>query len=159
MTNEQAIGARGAKSLRSRDGNARARDQAKEAAAFYVSIFKNSTITSDGDMVIAFDLDGQEFLALNGSPQFDFTPAVSLYITCDTQAEVDDLWAKLTDGGEPGRCGWLKDRFGLSWQVIPIALGEMLQDEDDAKSERVMQAMFQMGKIEIDKLKVAYDGA
>ncbi|HEV3086336.1 MAG TPA: VOC family protein [Candidatus Elarobacter sp.] len=134
-------------------------DQAKEAATFYVSLFKNSKITSDGDMVVAFELDGQEFLALNGGPQFDFTPAVSLYITCETQAEVDDLWTKLTDGGEPGRCGWLKDRFGLSWQVIPTALSDMLQDEDDAKSERVMQAMFQMSKIEIDKLKAAYDHA
>lgn len=134
-------------------------DRAKEAASFYVSLFENSKITNDGDMVIAFELDGRDFLALNGGPQYAFTPAVSLYISCDTQAEVDNLWAKLTDGGEPGRCGWLKDRFGLSWQVIPTALVDMLQDEDDAKSERVMQAMFQMSKIEIDKLKAAYEGA
>jgi predicted 3-demethylubiquinone-9 3-methyltransferase (glyoxalase superfamily) len=105
-----------------------------------------------------FHLEGQQFMALNGGPQFKFTEAISLFVTCDTQAEVDDLWQKLTaGGGAPSQCGWLKDRFGLSWQIIPSALLEMLADTDAEKSQRVMRAMLQMSKIDIDRLQQAYD--
>jgi predicted 3-demethylubiquinone-9 3-methyltransferase (glyoxalase superfamily) len=135
------------------DGNA------EEAATFYVSIFKNSRIRSVSPMLVTFDLEGQQLMALNGGPMFTFTEAVSLYVACETQSEVDEFWAKLTKGGEPGRCGWLKDRFGLSWQIIPNALGEMLNDDDEEKSERVMQAMFKMSKLEIHKLEEAYNRA
>ncbi len=109
-------------------------------------------------MSATFHLDGQKFIALNGGPQFKFTEAISFFIDCRTQDEVDELWEKLSAGGEPGRCGWLKDKFGVSWQIIPSILGEMLQDEDDAKSDRVMQAMLQMGKIDIAGLTRAYEG-
>ena len=138
------------------DGNA------EEAMNFYVSIFKNSKIVNlsrNGDAVFSgtFQLEGQEFMALNGGPMFKFTEAISLFVSCKTQDEVDDLWEKLSAGGEESRCGWLKDKFGLSWQIIPTALGEMLGDPDPEKSQRVMQAMLQMGKIEIQKLKDARD--
>jgi predicted 3-demethylubiquinone-9 3-methyltransferase (glyoxalase superfamily) len=145
--------------------------KAEEAANFYVSLFKNSKITNvsrygeegpgpaGSAMVVAFELEGQEFLALNGGPHFNFTPAISFLINCETQAEVDSLWDKLSEGGEPGQCGWLKDKYGLSWQVIPTALGDMLSDEDDEKSGRVMKAMLQMEKIDLDKLRRAYEHA
>ena len=109
-------------------------------------------------MSSTFHLDGQRFIALNGGPQFKFTEAISFFVDCKTQEEVDELWDKLSAGGEPGRCGWLKDKFGVSWQIIPSILGEMLQDEDDSKSGRVMQAMLQMGKIDINALTRAYEG-
>ena len=147
-------------------------DQAEEAMNFYVSIFKNSKIGSVsryGDagpgpkgkvMSATFTLEGQEFMALNGGPQYTFTPAISLFVNCETQAEVDELWEKLSaDGGKPGRCGWLQDRFGLSWQIIPSVLPEMLRDEDRERANRVMQAMLQMGKIDIAKLREAYEAA
>jgi predicted 3-demethylubiquinone-9 3-methyltransferase (glyoxalase superfamily) len=136
--------------------------KAEEAMNFYVSIFKNSkieSVTRSGGTVVSgtFQLDGQEFHALNGGPQFTFTPAISLFVNCETQQEVDELWEKLSEGGEKSRCGWLKDKFGLSWQVIPSLLGKMLRDKDAEKSKRVMKAMLQMDKIDIKKLKQAYD--
>ena len=108
-------------------------------------------------MVVSFQLEGGEFLALNGGPLFKFTEALSLSVNCETQEEVDELWEKLSEGGEKGRCGWLKDRYGLSWQINPRVLGEMLSDEDAGKSKRVMEAMLQMDKIDIGKLKQAYE--
>lgn len=139
------------------DGNA------EEAMNFYTSIFKNSKIESisrNGEAVMSgtFKLDGQQFMALNGGPHFKFTEAISLFVNCETQQEVDELWERLSEGGKESRCGWLKDKFGLSWQIIPTALGEMLQDKDAEKSERVMKAMFKMNKIDIGMLKQAYDG-
>jgi predicted 3-demethylubiquinone-9 3-methyltransferase (glyoxalase superfamily) len=147
--------------------------QAEEAAAFYVSIFKNSRITGiaryDDEgakasgrpkgsvMTVAFELDGQEFTALNGGPLFPFTEAISLVVKCETQDEVDDFWAKLSAGGQEVQCGWLKDRFGVSWQVVPTVLSEMLQDRDPQKSKRVMAAMLKMKKISIEGLKHAYE--
>jgi len=142
-------------------------DQAEEAMNFYTSIFKNSKIGSvsrygeggpgpQGSVMTAtFQLDGQEFMALNGGPEFPFTEAISLFVNCETQAEVDELWAKLSEGGEKGRCGWLKDKYGLSWQIVPSALGELLNAKDAEKSQRVMQAMLQMDKIDIAGLKRA----
>lgn len=138
--------------------------QAEEATNFYVSIFKNSEVLSinrmgDGKVLTtSFRLEDQEFMTLNGGPEYKFTEAISMSIDCKSQEEVDELWEKLTDGGEPGPCGWLKDKYGLSWQVVPSALVEMLQDEDRERANRVMQAMLQMGKIEIAKLQEAYDG-
>ena len=137
--------------------------QAEEAMNFYVSIFKNAKagrINSSGGKVmsVTFELEGQRFMALNGGPTFHFTPAISLFVDCQTQEEVDDLWRKLCDGGTPGRCGWLTDKFGLSWQIIPKGLGEMLSDPDPARSQRVMKAMLQMDKIDIGGLKRAYAG-
>lgn len=132
--------------------------QAAEAAKFYTSIFKNSRMESASDMSAVFYLEGQRFMALNGGPQFKFTEAISFFVSCETQAEVDELWEKLSAGGTTQRCGWLKDKFGVSWQVIPSVLGHMLQDEDEAKSARVMQAMLQMSKIDITGLKRAYEG-
>ena len=108
-------------------------------------------------MSTIFQLDGQEFFALNGGPHFTFTPAISFFVNCETQEEVDELWEKLSEGGEKQRCGWLKDKYGLSWQVIPAALGKMLQDKDTRKSRSVMKAMLQMDKIDIEGLKQAYD--
>ncbi len=140
-------------------------DNAEEAMNFYVSIFKNSkvgTVTRYGDagpgptgqvMSITFVLEGQQFMALNGGPLFSFTPAISLYVSCETQEEVDELWEKLSAGGSKDRCGWLTDRFGLSWQIIPTALGRLLTDKDAGKSQRVMQAMLKMDKIEIAALQ------
>jgi predicted 3-demethylubiquinone-9 3-methyltransferase (glyoxalase superfamily) len=143
--------------------------KAEEAMNFYVSIFKNSkvvSVTRYGDagpgpkgsvMSATFQLEGQQFYALNGGPQFTFTPAISLFVNCETQKEVDKLWEKLSEGGRKDRCGWLQDKYGLSWQIIPTALGKMLQDKDRAKANRVMQAMLQMDKIDIKRLKQAYD--
>ncbi len=138
--------------------------QAEEAMNFYLSIFKNSKIVSvsrsgpEGKMTgCTFQLDGQEFIALNGGPHFKFTPAISLFVNCETQQEVDELWEKLSGGGEKGRCGWLKDKFGLSWQIIPSVLGKMLHDKDAEKAKRVMQAMMQMSRIDIQGLQQAYD--
>jgi predicted 3-demethylubiquinone-9 3-methyltransferase (glyoxalase superfamily) len=142
--------------------------QAEEAAHFYVSIFKHAKIVSmthygeagpgpkGSVMTVVFVLDGQEFIALNGGPQFRFTEAISFSVDCKTQEEVDELWEKLSDGGEKGPCGWLKDKYGLSWQIIPTLLVEMLNDPDPAKSQRVMEAMLQMKKIDIGGLQKAY---
>ncbi|MBE3074105.1 MAG: VOC family protein [Actinobacteria bacterium] len=146
-------------------------DQAEEAAEFYVSLFKNSAITgvsrygegapapAGTAMSVTFVLDGLEFQALNGGPEFSFTEAISLFVTAETQDEIDHLWGKLTSGGEPGQCGWLKDRYGLSWQIVPPVLGELLGDRDADRSSRVMQAMLGMGKIDIAALRAAYDAA
>lgn len=143
--------------------------QAEEAANLYVSIFKNSKILSasrygEGGpgpkgsvMTITFELDGQKFIALNGGPHFKFTEAVSFSVDCKTQEEVDEYWTKLSEGGQEGPCGWLKDKYGLSWQIVPTALGELLSDPDPQKSKRVMAAMMQMKKIDISGLKRAYD--
>lgn len=144
-------------------------DQAEEAVNFYVSIFKNSKIvnvTRFGEagpgpkgavMSATFQLEGQQFIALNGGPMFTFTPAISLFVNCESQQEVDLLWEKLSEGGKKERCGWLKDKYGLSWQIIPTALGEMMNDKDPEKSKRVMQAMMQMDKLDIKTLKEAYN--
>jgi predicted 3-demethylubiquinone-9 3-methyltransferase (glyoxalase superfamily) len=145
-------------------------NNAEEAANFYCSIFKDSKVLAvsrypEGTpgpagsvMVVNFQLDGQEFLALNGGPIFKFTEAISLVVTCETQEEVDYYWTKLlAGGGKESQCGWLKDKFGLSWQIVPSALGEMLQDKDAEKSKRVMQAMLQMNKIDIKTLRQAYE--
>src|SRR6266567_4657556 len=143
--------------------------KAEEAMNFYVSVFKNSRVGSvsrygEGGpgpkgtvMSATFQLEGQEFFALNGGPQFTFTPAMSFFVNCETQQEVDELWEKLSEGGKKERCGWLKDKFGLSWQIIPSVLGRLLNDKDGQKSKRVMQAMMQMDKIEINGLQQAYD--
>jgi predicted 3-demethylubiquinone-9 3-methyltransferase (glyoxalase superfamily) len=143
--------------------------QAEEAAEFYVSIFKHSKIASvsrygeagpgpaGSVMTVEFELDGQRFIALNGGPQFKFTEAISFSIACETQSEVDDYWKKLSAGGEEGPCGWLKDKYGLSWQVNPTILGKMLGDKDRTKANRVMQAMLKMKKIDIKGLQLAYD--
>jgi predicted 3-demethylubiquinone-9 3-methyltransferase (glyoxalase superfamily) len=145
-------------------------NNAEEAVNLYVSIFKNSKVlgmSRYGDagpgpkgmlMTARFQLDGQEFVALNGGPQFKFTEAVSFLVNCQTQQEVDEYWEKLSAGGSEGQCGWLKDRFGLSWQIVPTVLGQMLQDEDPAKARRVMQAMLQMTRMDIARLQQAYDG-
>jgi predicted 3-demethylubiquinone-9 3-methyltransferase (glyoxalase superfamily) len=145
-------------------------DNAEEAVNFYVSVFPNSKILNvsrygeagpgeDGAVLTAsFELGGQEFMALNGGPVFSFTPAISFFVNCETQQEVDDLWDKLLEGGEPQQCGWLKDKFGVSWQIIPSLLGELLQDDDDEKSQRVMEAMLKMIKIDTAALQRAYDG-
>ena len=135
---------------------------AEEATDFYVGVFKNSKLLSamgpKGKAIsTTFQLEGQEFIALNGGPQFSFTPAISLFVSCETQAEVDELWVKLTAGGSEEPCGWLKDRYGLSWQIIPTILGRLLQDKDREKANRVMQAMLQMKKIDIKRLQQAYD--
>jgi predicted 3-demethylubiquinone-9 3-methyltransferase (glyoxalase superfamily) len=136
----------------------------EEAMNFYISIFKNAKVLStmpgpDGTLMGAsFQLEGQEFKALNGGPQYEFTEAISLFVNCETQAEVDELWNKLTAGGAESQCGWLKDKFGLSWQIIPSALGRLLGDKDRAKAGRAMQAMLQMRKIDIAKLQQAFDG-
>jgi predicted 3-demethylubiquinone-9 3-methyltransferase (glyoxalase superfamily) len=132
--------------------------KAREAAQFYTSIFKNSKIESVSPMSATFRLEGMEFIALNGGPQFKFTEAISFFVSCETQEEIDYFWEKLSAGGEKSRCGWLKDRFGVSWQIVPPLLGEMLNDDDGEKSKRVMQAMLQMSKLDIEGLKAAYDG-
>lgn len=141
----------------------------EEAMNFYVSIFKNSRIlgvTRCGEkgpgpkgtvMSATFELDGQAFMALNGGPMFTFSPAISFFVNCDTQEEVDNLWDKLSDGGEKQRCGWLRDKFGVSWQIVPAVLGELLNDADAGKASRVMQAMLQMTKLDIAGLQQAYD--
>ncbi len=144
--------------------------KAEEAAKFYTSIFKNSKIVNivrygeagpgpEGSvMSVTFQLEGQEFYALNGNPQFKFTEALSLFVNCDTQEEVDQLWEKLKEGGMELGPGWVKDKFGLAWQIIPTVLGKYLSDPDPEKSQRVMQAMMQMNKLDIEKLKQAYEG-
>ncbi len=144
--------------------------QAEEAMTFYVSIFKNSRtgkVVRYGDagpgpkgsvMTATFELEGQQFTALNGGPHFKFNEAISLVVDCDSQEEVDELWEKLSADGQPGQCGWLKDKFGLSWQIVPTVLVELLSDPDPEKSQRVMAAMLQMTKIEIAKLKQAMRG-
>jgi predicted 3-demethylubiquinone-9 3-methyltransferase (glyoxalase superfamily) len=109
-------------------------------------------------MLAIFELEGQQFMALNGGPEFKFDEAVSLYVDCRNQAEVDELWAKLSAGGEPGVCGWLKDRYGLSWQIVPAALMQFLSDPDPQKTQRTMKAMLQMKKIDVEGLRKAYDG-
>jgi predicted 3-demethylubiquinone-9 3-methyltransferase (glyoxalase superfamily) len=143
-------------------------NNAEEAINFYTSVFKNSTIKSvnrygkagpgpEGSVMSAtFEIEGQEFYALNGGPHYKFTPAISLFVNCDSQAEVDELWEKLSEGGKKDRCGWLTDKFGLSWQVIPTRLGELLYSDNRKKSENVMKAMMQMDKIDIARLEEAY---
>jgi predicted 3-demethylubiquinone-9 3-methyltransferase (glyoxalase superfamily) len=145
--------------------------RAEEAMNFYTSIFKNSkcvSVSRHGDagpgpkgsvMTATFQLEGQEFVALNGGPHFTFTPAISFFVHCETQEEVDEFWEKLSEGGKTNQCGWLQDKFGVSWQIIPTALVKMLGDKDPVKSKRVMQAMLQMTKIDIQGLKKAYEGA
>jgi predicted 3-demethylubiquinone-9 3-methyltransferase (glyoxalase superfamily) len=144
--------------------------KAEEAANFYVSLFKNSRITSVNRygeagpgpkgtvMAVTFELEGQKFMALNGGPQFKFTPAISFFVNCDTQQEVDYLWEKLSQGGKPNRCGWLDDKFGVTWQIIPTALMKLMSDPDPQKSKRVMQAMLQMDKIDVKRLEQAHRG-
>ena len=138
--------------------------QAEEAMNYYLSIFKNSKVLSvnraDGKVLtVSFELEGQKFMALNGGPPFKFTEAISLFVNCETQQEVDELWEKLSQGGEKGRCGWLKDRFGLWWQIIPSALGKLMNDPNPKKSRAVFQAMMKMNKIVIKDLERAYAGA
>jgi predicted 3-demethylubiquinone-9 3-methyltransferase (glyoxalase superfamily) len=143
-------------------------DRAEEAVDLYTSVFPNSKIVSttrygkagpgaEGSLMTAnFELEGQEFVALNGGPSFTFSQGISLLVSCETQEEVDELWEKLSEGGKKGPCGWLTDRFGVSWQIVPRVLGEMLSDEDPEKAQRVMQAMLQMTKIDIEGLRKAY---
>ena len=144
-------------------------NQTEEAVNLYVSVFKNSRIVNlsrsgdgtpgqKGTVVSAtFVLEGQEFMAFNGGPHFTFSEGISLFVSCETQAEVDELWEKLSAGGEMGQCGWLKDKFGVSWQIIPTALGQLMGDKDPKKAQRVMQAMLQMKKIDIAGLRRAYE--
>jgi len=145
-------------------------NDAEEAANYYTSIFKNSKIldvSRYGDvgpgpkgsvMIVKFQLAGQEFVALNGGPQFKFTEAISLMVNCDNQQEIDELWRKLTTGGQESQCGWLKDKFGLSWQIVPTELGKLMSAKDPAKANRVMQALLQMKKLDIAKLQQAAEG-
>ncbi|HUI64301.1 MAG TPA: VOC family protein [Bacteroidota bacterium] len=145
-------------------------DKAEEAANFYVSIFKNSKITGltrygegaagpkGSVMSVTFELDGRQYYALNGGPVFKFTEAFSLFVNCEDQKEVDDLWEKLSAGGAKSRCGWLKDKYGLSWQIVPTVLLKFLGDKDPAKSKRVMEAMLKMDKLDTDTLVKAYEG-
>lgn len=142
---------------------------AEEAMKFYTSIFKDSkikNISRYGEagpgpkgtvMVGTFQLEGQEFMALNGGPQFTFSPAISFLVNCETQQEVDELWDELSEGGRKDQCGWLKDKYGVSWQIVPTVLGELMRDKDAEKSKRVMKAMLQMTKLDIEGLKKAYD--
>lgn len=143
--------------------------RAEEAAEFYVSILPNSRILEvsregePGDAVpgrvtsVTFELDGQRLIAFNGGFDFPFTPAVSLFVDCETQAEVDERWERLSAGGQPGQCGWLTDRFGLSWQIVPTILGRLLRDPDPVRAQRVTAAMLQMTKLDIAALQAAYD--
>jgi predicted 3-demethylubiquinone-9 3-methyltransferase (glyoxalase superfamily) len=148
-------------------------DQAEEAVHFYTSIFKNSKTVETARygkegadasgrpegtvMSVSFQLEGQDFMALNGGPVFAFSPAISFFVSCETQAEVDELWEKLSEGGEVEQCGWLKDKYGVSWQIVPSILGELLRDKDARKSQNVMQAMLQMKKLDLEILKQAYN--
>jgi predicted 3-demethylubiquinone-9 3-methyltransferase (glyoxalase superfamily) len=144
-------------------------DRAEEAVDFYTSVFDDSKLLSTSRygeagpgpagsvMTATFELAGQEFVALNGGPSFGFSQGISLLVDCETQEEVDEYWEKLSEGGEKGPCGWLTDKFGVSWQIVPRALGELLSDEDPAKAQRVMKAMLQMSKIEIAGLREAYE--
>jgi predicted 3-demethylubiquinone-9 3-methyltransferase (glyoxalase superfamily) len=145
-------------------------DRAEEAVAFYTSIFDNSRILSTthygaagpGEpgsvMTVNFELEGQEYVALNGGPSFSFSTGISLVVTCESQEEVDRFWERLSEGGEKGPCGWLTDKFGVPWQIVPRVLSELLSDEDQKRAQRVMAAMLQMGKIEIEGLRRAYEG-
>jgi predicted 3-demethylubiquinone-9 3-methyltransferase (glyoxalase superfamily) len=139
--------------------------QAEEAMNFYASIFKHSKVIATNRvqgrvMSVQFELEGQKFMALNAGPMFKFTEAISFFVGCETQQEIDEYWSKLlADGGSASRCGWLKDKFGLSWQIVPNALGRMLSDKDAAKSKRVMDALLQMEKLDLKGLQQAYDGA
>ncbi len=138
-------------------------DNLSEAIDFYTSVFPNSKveqISKNGEKVVsaAFQLEGQDFLALDGGPHFTFSPAVSFFVNCETQEEIDDFWEKLSQGGETQRCGWLKDKFGLSWQIIPSVLGKFLQNADREKANRAMQAMLSMNKLDIKTLQEAFDG-
>jgi predicted 3-demethylubiquinone-9 3-methyltransferase (glyoxalase superfamily) len=145
--------------------------QAEDAANFYTSVFKNSRIVKISHygeagpreaglvMTVEFDLDGQEYVALNGGPEFTFNEALSLQINCESQDEVDYFWERLGEGGEFGPCGWLKDRYGVSWQVVPTVLNELVSDPDQAKGQRVMAAMLQMGKIDVAALRAAAEQA
>jgi predicted 3-demethylubiquinone-9 3-methyltransferase (glyoxalase superfamily) len=146
-------------------------DQAEEAVAFYMSLFddsritttlrypENSTIGTPGSvMSLGFELAGQDFMALNGGPEFRFTPAISMYVHCDDQAEIDRLWTALLDGGEPQQCGWITDRFGVTWQIVPDILEKLLTDEDQAKVQRVTEAFLKMEKFDIAELEAAYAG-
>jgi predicted 3-demethylubiquinone-9 3-methyltransferase (glyoxalase superfamily) len=144
--------------------------KAEEAARFYVSLFPNSKIDDIGHygdeglaeegsvMTVSFQLNGQEFMALNGGPEYSFTPAVSFMVSCETQAEVDHFWDKLVEGGKPVQCGWLTDKYGLSWQIVPTILGKLMSDPDREKAGRVTKAMLQMVKLDVDALQRAYDG-
>ncbi|MRR57437.1 MAG: VOC family protein [Deltaproteobacteria bacterium] len=148
-------------------------DQAEAAVSFYISVFRDSRIVNvtrygaagaeaagrpkGTVMTIVFQLEGEEFIALNGGPAFAFSPAISFVVKCGTQEQVDRLWDKLSQGGEALQCGWLQDKYGVSWQIVPAILGEMLSDKDSAKAERVMKAMLQMNKIDINTLKKAYE--
>jgi predicted 3-demethylubiquinone-9 3-methyltransferase (glyoxalase superfamily) len=148
-------------------------DQAEEAVKFYVSIFKNSKVgriarygeagakvsgrPKGSVMTATFEIEGQEFMALNGGPHFKLNEAISFIVNCETQKEIDEFWEKLSDGGEKGVCGWLKDKYGLSWQIVPMVLGEMMQDTDSEKTNRVMQAILQMKKLDIIRLEEAYE--
>lgn len=146
------------------DGNA------EEAVKHYTSIFKNSKVLSEvryGDagsgpkgsvITMSFQLEGREFVALNGGPQFKFTEAISLVVNCDTQQELDELWSKLSAGGAESQCGWLKDKFGLSWQIVPRKLGKLMSDPDPQRSRRVMEALLKMQKLDIARLEQAYEG-
>jgi predicted 3-demethylubiquinone-9 3-methyltransferase (glyoxalase superfamily) len=150
-------------------------DKAEEAANFYTSIYKNSkigTITryreaaanasgrpAGSVMTVVFQLNGQEFIALNGGPHFQFTEAISLVVNCETQAEIDEFWGKLSAGGKESQCGWLKDKYGLSWQIVPAEIERWLSAKDPAKSDRVMAAVMQMGKLDMKRLQNAYDHA
>jgi predicted 3-demethylubiquinone-9 3-methyltransferase (glyoxalase superfamily) len=146
-------------------------NQAEEAARFYTSIFENSKMDQTsyyGDagpgmkgsvLTVTFMVKGQEIMALNGGPEYKFTPAISLFVNCEDQQEVDYFWERLSEGGEKGRCGWLTDKFGVSWQIVPNILGVLMSDKDEKKAARVMQAMLQMDKLEIDKLQKAYQEA
>ena len=147
-------------------------DKAEEAANYYVSVFRNSKIRSiarygkagaevsgrpEGTiMTVAFELGGQEFIALNGGPPFKFSEAISFVVKCETQEEIDELWEKLSRGGEEVECGWLKDRYGLSWQIVPVVLGGMMSDPDPARSQRVMEALLKMKKLDLAELEKAY---
>ena len=139
--------------------------QAEEAMNFYASVFERSRVISvnragDKVMTVEFELEGQKFMALNAGPAFTFNESISFFVGCETQQEIDDYWDKLTaDGGAPGRCGWLKDKYGLSWQIVPKALGRLLGGSDGAKSKRVMDALMQMNKLDVNALQQAHDGA
>ncbi len=148
---------------------------AEEAAKFYTSIFRRSRITEISHytdatseasglpkgtvLTVRFELEGQEFIALNGGPAFKFTPAISLFVNCKTQQEIDDLWEKLSAGGEKGQCGWLQDKYGVSWQIAPAEIHKLLQSKDSTKLERAMEALMKMTKIDLDEIRRAYEGA
>lgn len=127
--------------------------QAKAAAEFYCSIFKNAKITADTPMVVTFEVNGSKFMGLNGGPQFKFDEAISFVVSCDEQQEIDYYWDRLTEGGQEGRCGWLKDKFGVSWQIVPTIMAQLMTDP--TKTQRVTQAFMQMNKLDIEKLKQA----